>query len=167
MIWKTVVVQLLSYVQLFATTWTAADQASLSFIISWCLFKLMFIELILRSTSSCSVSPFYCLQSFPASGSFSRSWIFASGCQSIRASALVSVLPMNVQDWFPLGWTGWISSQSQGTLKSLLQHHSLKASILWCSTFFIVHLSPPYMTTGKNHSFECMDLCHQSDVSGF
>ena len=149
MIWKTVVVQLLSYVQLFATTWTAADQASLSFIISWWLFKLMFIELILHSTSSCSVSPFYCLQSFPASGSFSRSWIFASGCQSIRASAIVSVLPMKVQDWFPLGWTGWISSQSQGTLKSLLQHHSLKASILWCSTFFIVHLSPPYMTTGK------------------
>ena len=52
---------------------------------------------------------------------------------------------MNIQDWFPLGWTGWISLQSKG----LLQHHSSKASILRCSAFFIVKLSHPYMTTGK------------------
>ena len=86
--------------------------------------------------------PFYCPQSLPASGSFSMSWIFASGCQSIRASALVSLLPVNIQDWFSLGWTGWISLQSQGTLKSLLQNHSSKASILWCSTllWFTSHL---------------------------
>ena len=58
--------------------------------------------------------PFYCPQSLPASGSFSMSWIFASGCQSIRASALVSVLPVNIQDWFSLGWTGWISLLSKG-----------------------------------------------------
>ena len=55
---------------------------------------------------------------------------------------------MNIQDWFPLGWFGWISS-GQGTLKSLLQHHRSKASILWRSAFFIVQLSYPYMTTGK------------------
>ena len=55
---------------------------------------------------------------------------------------------MNIQDWFPLGWIGWISS-GQGTLKSLLQHHSSKASILWRSAFFIVQLSHPYMATGK------------------
>ena len=69
----------------------------------------------------------------------------ASGGQSIGASASASVLPMNIQDWFPLGRTGLISLQS----KSLLQHHSSKASILQRSAFFIVQLSPPYMTTGK------------------
>ena len=63
-------------------------------------------------------------------------------------SASASVLPMNTQDGSPLGWTGWISLQSK-TLKSLLQQHSSKASILWCSAFFIVQISHPYMTTGK------------------
>ena len=57
-------------------------------------------------------------------------------------------LPINIQDWFPLGWTGWISLQSKG-LKSLLQHHCSKASILQDSAFFIVQLSHPYMTIGK------------------
>ena len=71
------------------------------------------------------------------------------GGQSIGVSASISVLPMNTQDWSPLGWTSWISSQSKGTLKSLLQHHSSKASILQCSAFFTVQLSHPYMTTGK------------------
>src|SRR5574337_950255 len=80
---------------------------------------------------------------------------FASGGQSIGVSASASVLPMNIHDRFPLGWTGWISLQSkgllavQGTLKNLLQHHSSKASILWCSALFMVQLSHPYMTTGK------------------
>ena len=77
------------------------------------------------------------------------SQLFASGGQSIGVSASASVLPMNTQDWSPLGWTGWISLQSKGLSKSLLQHHSSKASILWHSCFFIVHLSHPYMTTGK------------------
>ena len=85
------------------------------------------------------------LQSFPASGSFPVSQLFASGGQSIGVSASASILPMNIQDWFPLGWTGLISLLS----KNLFQHHSSKASILWCSTFFIVQLSHPYMTTGK------------------
>ena len=65
-------------------------------------------------TISSSVIPFSCLQSCPASGSFLRSQFFASGGQSIGASASVSVLPMNVQDRFPLGWTSWISLQSKG-----------------------------------------------------
>ena len=68
--------------------------------------------------------------------------------QSIGASASASVLPMNIQDRFPIGWTGWISLQSKG-LSSLLQHHSSKASILWRSAFFIVQLSHPYIATGK------------------
>ena len=87
------------------------------------------------------------LQSFPAIGSFQMSQLFAIGGQGIGVSASASVLPMNTQDWYPLGWTGWISLQSK-TLKSL-HHHSSKASILWCSAFFTVQLSYPYMTTGK------------------
>ena len=65
-------------------------------------------------TISSSVVPFFsCLQSFPASGSFLMNWLFASGCQSIRAPASASVLPMNIQGWFPLECTGWISLQSK------------------------------------------------------
>ena len=84
----------------------------------------------------------------PASGSFPMSQLFAPGVQSIGVSASASVLPMNTEDWSPLGWTGQISFQSKG-LWSLLQHHSSKASILRHSAFFIVQLSHPYMTTGK------------------
>ena len=91
-----------------------------------------------------------CLQSLPASGSFQMSQLFASGGQSIGVSALTSVLPVNTQNWSPLGWTGWISLQCKGlSLKSLLQHHSSKALIIRRSAFFIVQLSHPYMTTGK------------------
>ena len=117
----------------------------------------MFIELVMPSehfilchpTISFSVISFSsCLQSFPASGSFPMSrQFFTSGGQSMSVSA--SVLPMNFQDWFSLGWTGWISLQSQGLSKSLLQHHSSKASILRHSAFFMVQHSHPYMTTGK------------------
>ena len=97
---------------------------------------------------SSSVVPFsFCLQSFPASESFQMSQLFTSGGQSIGVSDSASVLPMNIQDWFPLGWTAWISLRSKG-LSSLIQYHSLKTSILWRSAFFIV-LSQPYMTTWK------------------
>ena len=100
---------------------------------------------------SSSVVPFsFCSQSFPASGSFSVSQFFVSSGQSIRVSASPSVLPMNIQDWFPLGLTGLIYLQSKGLFKSLLLHHSSKSSILWCSAFFIVQLSHPYVTTEKN-----------------
>ena len=101
-------------------------------------------------TVSSSVVPFSsCPQSFPASGSLQMSQLFTSGGQSIGVSPLASVLPKNTQDWSPLEWTGWISLQ--GTLKSLLQHHSSKASILWRSTFFLVQLSHDYW---KNHSLD-------------
>ena len=100
-------------------------------------------------TSSSSVIPLSShLQSFPASGSFPMSQLFASGGQSIGVSASTSVLPMNTQDWFPSGWTGYLLAV-QGTLKGVLQHHSSKGSILRCSAFFIVQLSHPCMTTGK------------------
>ena len=110
------------------------------------LFKLVSIESVMPSNHSVLCHPLLlCLQSFPASGSFPMSQLFESGSQSSGASALASVFPMSVHGWFPLGLT----RLSQGTLKSLLQHHSLKASILWHSAFFMVQLSHPYMTTGK------------------
>ena len=100
-------------------------------------------------TISSSLTPFFsCLQFFPASGSLPVSQFFASGDQSIRASASASVLPMNIQGWFHLGLTGLIL-QSKRLFKRLLQYHSSKASILQRSTFFMVHLSHPYMATGK------------------
>ena len=103
-------------------------------------------------TISSSVVPFSShLQSFSASGSFRRSQFFTSGEQSIGVSVSASVLPMNIQDWFPLGWTDWLNLlEVQVSLKSLLQHHTSKASILWRSAFFTVQLSHPYLTTGKN-----------------
>ena len=86
------------------------------------------------------------LQSSPASGSFPMSQFFASGGQSIGVSASTSVLPVNMIP-FRMDWSDLIAVQ--GTPKSLLQHHSSNASILWCSAFFTVQLSHPYMTTGK------------------
>ena len=133
-----------------ATPWTAARQASLSITNSWSLPKLMPIESVMPSNYIILCHPLLCLPSiFPASGSFQMSQLFTSGGQSIGISASTSVLPVNTQDWCPLGWTGWISLQSKGLSKSLLQHHSSKASILQCSAFFTVQLSHPYMTTGK------------------
>ena len=99
-------------------------------------------------TISSSVTLLSCPQSFPASGSFPMSQLFTSGGQSIRASASVSVLPMNIQGWFPLGLSGLISLQSKG-LQESSSHHSLKASILRHSAFFMAQLSHPYMTIGK------------------
>ena len=93
------------------------------------------------------------------------SHFFVSGSQSIGASASASVFPMTVQlisfriDWFDL-------LAVQGTLKSLLQHHSSKASVIQHSAFFIVQLSHPYMTTGKTIALT-LDLSQQSDVSAF
>ena len=84
----------------------------------------------------------------PASGSFQMSQILKSGSQNMGVSASASVLPMNLQDWFPLGWTGWISLQSK-RLSRVFSNTSSKASILWPSALFIVQLSHPYMTTGK------------------
>ena len=108
-------VQLLNRIQLLATPWTAARQASLSITNSQNLLKLMSTESVMPSTSSSSVVPFSsCLQSFRASGSLQMSQFFTWGGQSIGDSASASVLPMNFQDWSPLGWIGWISLQSRG-----------------------------------------------------
>ena len=130
------------------TPWTAAHQAFLFFTISWSLLKLMFIESVMPSNHLILCCPLLLhLQSFPASGSFPMSWLFTSGGQSIGTSA--SVFPMNIQGLFPLGLTDWISLLSKGLSRVLLskgflrvfQHHSLKASFLWCSDFFMVQLA--------------------------
>ena len=139
-------VQSLSHIWLFATPWTAAHKASLSITNSQSLLRLMSIESVMPSNY---IVPFFsCFQSFSESGSFQMSQFFASGGQSTGVPALASVLPMNTEDWFPLGLTGLLSLQSKGLL-SLLQYHSSKASIFLYSAFFMVQLSHPYMTTGK------------------
>ena len=102
-----VVVQSLSDVQLFATAWTAAHQATLPMTISRSLLKLLSIESVIFNCRYFKCND--CLQSFPASGSFLMSQFFTSGGQSIGASASSSVLPMNTQGWFPLGLTGLTS----------------------------------------------------------
>ena len=133
-------VQSLSHVQLFATPWTATHQASMSTINSQSLLKLMSIELVMPS-NHLILYPFSShLQSFSASVSIPMSQFFASGDQNIGVSASASALPMNIQGWFPLGLTGLISLQVQGTLKSLLQHHNLKASnLLYGPTLTSLH----------------------------
>ena len=92
-----------------------------------------------RLAISSSVVPFSCLQSFPASGSFPVSQFFAWGGQSIRVSASVSVLPVNTQDWSPLGWTGWISLQSKGLSRvfssTTVQKHQFFGAQLYSPTF--------------------------------
>ena len=101
-----------------------------------------------------------CPQSFPASGSFSMSSLFTSSGQSIGASA--SVVPINIQGWFPLGLTDdWFDLLAvRGTLKSLFQSHNLKASVFQHSAFFVVQLSHPCMTTGKTIALTVTGLLH-------
>ena len=120
-------------------------------------------------TVSFSVVPFSsCLLSFSASGSFQMSQLFVSGDRSIGASALASVLLMNIQGWlisFRIDRFDLLAIK--GALKRLLQHHSSKASILRC----LVFLYGPTLTFihdyWKSHSFDYTDLCQQSDVSAF
>ena len=142
-------VQSLCCVRLFATPGTAARQASLSITSSWSLLKLMSIKSVMPSNISSSVVPFSsCLQSFPASGSFPMSQFFTSDGQSIGVLASASVLPMNIQHWFPLWWTGLISLKSKG-LSRIFSNTTVQKHQLFALCFLIVQLSYPYMTTGK------------------
>ena len=147
---EVVVVYLLSHVWLFATPWTAARQASLSFTISKSLLYLMSIESVTPSNHLILCCPLLLLPSiFPSIRVFSHEsvlcirwpkyWSFSFNISpSNEHSELISFM-MDQSDLLAV----------QGTLKSLLQHHSSKASILQCSAFFIVQLLHPYMTTGK------------------
>ena len=142
-------VQLLNCVRLFAAPWTAAHQASLSFTVSWSLLKLIFIELVIPSNHLILCRLLLLPSIFPSIRVFSNEsvlhirrpkyWNFSFGISPLNDySGLISFRI----DWFDL-------LALQGTLKTLLQHHSSKASILRHSAFFIVQFSQPYMTTGK------------------
>ena len=160
------VVQLLSHVRLFGTPWTAARQASLSFTISWSLLKLVSMESVMPSNHLIFCRPL--LPSiFPSIRVFSNEsalcirwpkyWSFSFSISPFNDySGLVSFR----MDWFDL-------LPVQGVLKSLLQHHNSKESILQHSDFFMNQFSHLYKTTEKNHSFDYMDLCWQSNVSAF
>ena len=143
-------------VQLFTTPRIAACQASMSFTNSWSLFRLMSLSQWCHPTISSSVIPFSSyFQSFPAPGSFPVSQLFASGGQSIRASASASVLPMNIQGWFPLGWTGLIFLQS----KEISKVSSI--TVRKCRFFGIQCSYSPSLTSiqnyCENHSFDYPD----------
>ena len=117
---------------------------------------------------SSSAAIFFCLQPFPASGSFPMSQFFASGGKSTGASSLASVLPMNIQGWFPLGWTGWISLLSQGLSRVFSDTTALKHQFFGtqASLGSSSHICL-YMTTGKTVTFDYTDLCRQGDVFAF
>ena len=148
-------VQSLSRIRLFATPWTAACQTNSCPFSQWC-----------HLTISSSVVPFSHLQSFPASGSFQMSQLFASGGHSIGASASKSVLPMNIQDWSSLRWTGWMTLQFKGLSRvfsnTIVQKHQFFGTqpSLWSNT----HI---YTWPQENHCFDYMDFFWQRDVSSF
>ena len=144
-------VQLQRCVWLFATSWTAAFQAPLSSTTFQSLLKFLSIESVMLCNHflSINVIPFsFCLQSFPASGSFWMSQLFAVGGQSIGVSASASVLPMNTQDWSPLEWTGWISLQSKG-LSRVVSNTTVQKHQFFSTQPSLGSNSYPYMTTGK------------------
>jgi len=143
-------VQLLSHVQLFETPWTAARQASLSITNYWSLLKLMPIESVMPSNYLILCHPLLLLTSiFPSIRVFSNEAVLCIRWPKYW-SFIFNISPSNEHSGlisFRMDWLDVLAVQ--GTLKSLLQHHSSKASIIQCSVFFIVQLSHPYMTTGK------------------
>ena len=148
------------------TPWSAACQASLSITNSRSLLKLMSIESVMPSNHLIICHPLFSshLQSFPASGSFQMSQFFASDGQSTGVSVSASVLPMNIQDWSPLGRIGWISLRSKGLSRVFSQFksiHSSALSFLYSPTLKTIH------DYWKNHCLDEMDLCWQSNVSAF
>ena len=133
-------------------TWTAARQASLSITNSQSLLKLVSIESVIPFNHLILCRPFSSrLQSFPASGSFPVSWFFASGGQSVGIWASASVLPMNIQHWLPLGWTGWLSLQSKDCQESspAPQFKSINSSAL---SFLYSPILTSIHDYWKNHS---------------
>ena len=143
-------VQLLSRVQLFVTPRSPACQASLSINNSWSLLKLMSIESVMPSNHLILCQPLLLLPSIsPSIRVFSNESVLHSRWPKYWTFSF-SISPSNEYSGLISFRVDWLNLLAvQGTLKSLLQHHSSKASILWCSAFFIVQLSHPYMTTGK------------------
>ena len=143
-------VQLLNHVQLFVTPRTVARQASLSITNSWSLLKLMSIESVMPSSHLVLCHPLHLLPSiFPSIRVFSNESVLHLRWPKYW-SFNFSISPSNEYSgliFFKRDWLDFLAVK--GTLKSLLQHHSSKASILWCSAFFMVQLSHPYMIIGK------------------
>ena len=162
--WETqggVVIQSLSHIWLFVTPWTAAHQASLSFTISWSLLKLMCTESVMPSNHLIHCHPLLLLLSiFPSIRVFPTSWFFPLRGQSIGASAAALVLPKNIQDWFSLGLTGWISLLSQGLSRvfsnTTVQKHQFfgAQSSLWSNSH-----TPTCLL--ENHSFDYTDFARK------
>ena len=154
-----VVIQLLNYIQLSAIPWTAAGQASLPFTVSRSLLKLMSIESVMLSNHLILCCPLLLLPSiFPSIRSFPMSRLFTSGRQSIRASASASVLPKNIQGWFPWGLTGLIILLFKGlpgvlSSTTVEKHQYLVLSLLYGPTLTSIH------DYWKNHGFDYTDLC--------
>ena len=145
-----ILVQLLSHVQLFVTPWTAARQAPLSSTMSWSWLKFVSIESVMPSNHFILCRPLLLLPSI-----FPNIWVFSNASTLLMRwpkywSFSFNISPSNEYPGlitFRMDWLDLLAVQ--GTPKSLLQHHSSKASVLWCSAFFTVQLSHPYMTTGK------------------
>ena len=162
-------VQSLSHVRLFVSPWIAAHQASLSITNSWSLLKLMPIESVMPSNHLILCRPLLLLPPFPPSirvfsneSTHEATW----GGQSIGVSASASVLPMNTQDWPPLGWTGWSScsprdSQESSPAPQFKNINSSVLSFIYSPTLTSIH------DHWKNHSLDQMDLCWQSNISAF
>ena len=165
-IWDEIlVVQSLSHVGLFATPWTAAHQASLS---SPYLLELAqaHVHCVHGTIQPPHLLPPPSLFAFSLSQSFLMSQLFTSGGQSIGASTSASVLPMNIQGWFPLGQTGLISLWSKGLSRvfsstTVQKHQFFSTQPSFGPTLKSVH------DYWKDHSFDYMDLCQQSEVSAF
>ena len=149
--------------QLFITLWIAAHWASLFITTPGACSNSWPLSQWCHPTISSSVIPFSYIQSFPSSGSFPMSQFFASGGPSIGASASASVLPMNFRDWSPLGWTGWISSQSKGLSRvfsntTVQKHQFFGAQLsLWFNSH-ISHVVPIHSGILLSHKKECIWL---------
>ena len=160
-------VQSLSHIKLFSTSWTAARQASLSITISWSLFKLMSIESVMPSNHLVLCCPLLLLPSlFPSIRVFSNEVVLCIRWPKYWSFSFRIVLPMNIQDWFPLGWTGLISLLSKGLSRvfpkpQFKSINSLLLSLLCGPTLKSIH------DYWKNHSLDYMDLCQQSNASTF
>ena len=151
------------------TPWIEACQAPVSSTISQSWLKFMSTELLILSNHLilCRSSRL-CLQSFPASGSFPMSWLFTAGGQSTSSSASATALPVNIQDWFPLGLTDLISLQSKGLSRRVLfsttvQMHQFFETqpSLWTNSHIHTWLLE------RKHSFDYIEFCQQSDVFAF
>ena len=159
-----VVVQSLSCVQLFVTPWTTACQASLSITIHLSFLKLLSIKSVMPSNHLIFCCPFSSgPQSFWISGSFPKRLLFSSGEKSIGASALVSVFPMNIQGYFPLGVTDLVLSKALSGVffSTTVQKHQFFGSqpSLWSNSHIHINYWKNF-----DHSFEYTDLCGQSNV---